>query len=156
MAYKIRQTLRSSNNLRIFLPEKEEKEYKNIINNINSDDVQDYWREIEYNFIRKYIYKIYVGNPDHKNVVEPETINKFDFQFLTAIRDVERDLFTGRNSLLKEVIDFFIDYEIKTDRDMENDEKTKKIEERKKKFSEDAGKLISSLQSRMELGKSIC
>src|SRR5690606_10525454 len=108
-----------------FLPEKEEKEYKNIINNINSDDVQDYWREIEYNFIRKYIYKIYVGNPDHKNVVEPETINKFDFQFLTAIRDVERDLFTGRNSLLKEVIDFFIDYEIKTDRDMENDEKTK-------------------------------
>jgi len=136
-----------------FLPEKEEKEYKNIINNINSDDVQDYWREIEYNFIRKYIYKIYVGNPDHKNVVEPETINKFDFQFLTAIRDVERDLFTGRNSLLKEVIDFFIDYEIKTDRDMENDEKTKKIEERKKKFSEDAGKLISSLQSRMELGK---
>ncbi|CCQ93710.1 RecF/RecN/SMC N domain protein [[Clostridium] ultunense Esp] len=136
-----------------FLPEKEEKEYKNIINNINSDDVHDYWREIEYNFIRKYIYKIYVGNPDHKNVVEPETINKFDFQFLTAIRDVERDLFTGRNSLLKEVIDFFIDYEIKTDRDMENDEKTKKIEERKKKFSEDAGKLISSLQSRMELGK---
>lgn len=113
-----------------FLPEKEDDEYKKIISKIDSNDVHDYWREIEYNFIRKYVYKIYVGNPEHKNVVDPETINKFDFQFLTAIRDVERDLFTGRNTLLKEVIDFFIDYEVKTDTKMEKEEKVDKIEER--------------------------
>ncbi|WP_409229261.1 ATP-dependent nuclease [Gudongella sp. SC589] len=136
-----------------FLPEKEEKDYKKIINNIDSDDVYDYWREIEYNFIKKYIYKIYIGNPEHKTIVEPETIKKFDFQFLTAIRDVERDLFTGKNSLLKEVIDFFIDYEIKIDTNMEKSKKIEEIQSRKRNFTKDADKLIKSLQERMKLGK---
>lgn len=136
-----------------FLPEKEDDEYKKIINKIGSDDVHDYWREIEYNFIRKYVYKIYIGNPEHKNVVDPETINKFDFQFLTAIRDVERDLFTGRNTLLKEVIDFFIDYEVKINSDIDENEKLEEIQRRKRQFSEDANKLISVLQERMKLGK---
>ena len=36
-------------------------------------------------------------------------LKKFDFQFLKAVRDVERDMYTGNNSLLKDVIDFFID-----------------------------------------------
>ena len=136
-----------------FLPEKEDDEYKKIISKIDSNDVHDYWREIEYNFIRKYVYKIYIGNPEHKNVVDPETINKFDFQFLTAIRDVERDLFTGRNTLLKEVIDFFIDYEVKISSDIDENEKLEEIQRRKRKFSEDADKLISVLQERMKLGK---
>lgn len=38
--------------------------------------------------------------------MQNDEINRFDFQFLTAIRDVERDLFKGNNSLLREVIDF--------------------------------------------------
>ena len=136
-----------------FLPQKEEDEYKKVIGAINSKDVHDYWYEIEYNFLMKYTYKIYVGNPEHKNIVEPESMNKFDFQFLTAIRDVERDLFTGRNSLLKEVIDFFIDYEIKTDEEMKEVDKKKAIKERKRDFSANAKTLITSLQYRMEVGK---
>ena len=136
-----------------FLPQKEEDEYKKVIGAINSKDVHDYWYEIEYNFLMKYTYKIYVGNPQHKNIVEPESMNKFDFQFLTAIRDVERDLFTGRNSLLKEVIDFFIDYEIKTDEKMKEIDKKKAIKERKRDFSANAKTLITSLQNRMEVGK---
>ncbi len=136
-----------------FLPQKEEDEYKKIIETIESEDVHDFWYEIEYNFLRKYTYKIYVGNPEYKNVVEPDSINKFDFQFLKAIRDVENDLFTGRSSLLKEVIDFFMDYEIKTDNAMDEDEKKIAIKEKKKEFSEEAEALIGYLHERMEAGK---
>jgi len=136
-----------------FLPEKELEDYKKLIGTVDSKDTNDYWYEIEYNFLQKYSYKIYVGNPEYKNVIETDTLKKFDFQFLTAIRDVERDLFTGRNSLLKEVIDFFIDYEIKTNDKLEDHEKRKQINDRKKAFSNDAGELISALQTRMAAGK---
>lgn len=135
-----------------FLPQKEEDHYIEILKEIESDDKEDYWYAIETNFLRKYIHKIYVGNLEQKNVVDPESINKFDFQFLTAIRDVEKNLFSGRSSLLKEIIDFFMDYEIKTS-EMEENEKEEKIKEKKKDFSKDAGLLIKSLKARMELGK---
>lgn len=132
---------------------KEIDEYKDALNNINSTDIEDYWNEIEYRFIQKYSYKIYVGNPEHKDVIDLAILKKFDFQFITAIRDVERDMFSGRNSLLKEVIDFFMDYEIKTDTGIEDKEKIKVINERKKEFSKNAGDLITSLQERMKVGK---
>lgn len=136
-----------------FLPEKESDDYRNMIQNINSDDINDYWYEIDYSFLRKYTYKIYVGNPEYKNVIEAESLKKFDFQFLTAIRDVERDLFTGKNSLLKDVIDFFIDYEIKIDEKLNDSEKRDVISKRKKDFSSNAKILIDSLQNRMNAGK---
>ena len=136
-----------------FLPEKERDDYTETIEKTESQDINDYWYEIEYNFLQKYTYKVYVGNPEHKNVIEAETLKKFDFQFLTAIRDVERDLFTGRNSLLKEVIDFFIDYEIKTNDTLNDSDKRKEISARKKAFSKDAKELISVLQNRMAAGK---
>ncbi|MFA0847483.1 MAG: ATP-dependent endonuclease [Methanobacterium formicicum] len=135
-----------------FLPQKNEEEYLNSIKNINGD-VNDCWDEIEYSFLRKYTYKIYVGYPEHKNIVDPDSINKFDFQFLTAIRDVERDLFTGRSSLLKEVISFFMDYEIKTDSSISEEDRKIAIDDKKRAFSEDATSLIKSLQDRMKAGK---
>ena len=53
-----------------------------------------------------YINKIWIGNPENQVVVDGENLSKFDFQFLDAIRDVERDMFSGKNTLLKNVIDF--------------------------------------------------
>ncbi|MBS5315047.1 MAG: AAA family ATPase, partial [Clostridiales bacterium] len=135
------------------LPEKEEDEYKKIIQNVESEQVTDYWKEIETEILRKYTYKIFVGNPEFKISIDNDSIKKFDFQFMNAIRDVERDLFTGRNTLLKEVIDFFIDYEIKTDSTLEDDEKKNIIKDKKKNFSLEAQKLIESLQTRMDAGK---
>ncbi|MCP3032585.1 AAA family ATPase [Halobacillus sp. A1] len=136
-----------------FLPEKEWEEYFTALKKLELKSNHDLWNEIENNFLRKYIHKIYIGDPEFKNSVETETINKFDFQFLTAIRDVERDLFTGRNALLKEVIDFFMDYEIKVDDSLERDEKNAQIRDRKRDFSREADKLIQSLQKRMDSGK---
>lgn len=135
-----------------FLPHQDEKEYEQMVNSLNDED--DYWYELEYHFLNKYISKIYVGNPEHKNVLEPDSIDKFDFQFLTAIRDVEREMFSGQKSLLKEVIDFFMDYDIKTpENKMSLDDKKKEIERRRKDFSDIAKPLINSLHKRMDTGK---
>ncbi|WP_275890588.1 AAA family ATPase [Clostridium perfringens] len=115
------------------LPEKEKLSYLDVMKSIEENQINEYWDLLENNFIKKYVSKVYVGNPIYKNTLDSESIKKFDFQFLDAIRDVERDLFTGKNTLLKEVIDFFMDYEIKTDSKL--DDKGKK-EEIKKRFYE--------------------
>ncbi|MBA2851569.1 putative ATP-dependent endonuclease of OLD family [Methanococcus maripaludis] len=133
-----------------FLPERELKHYKQVMNDIKSTD--NYWHELENNFLRKYVYKLYVGNPDHKTIVDSDTLKRFDFQFLNAIRDVERDMFSGKNILLREVIDFFMDYDIKTS---ESDPEVIKLKimGKKKKFNELSQKIIQSLKDRMDTGK---
>jgi putative ATP-dependent endonuclease of the OLD family len=136
-----------------YLPEKEWDNYYQAIKSINSSNPRDFWNEIEHNFLRKYKGRLLVGPPANNTAVDPEDIDKFDFQFLTAIRDVERDMYSGRNALLKEVIDFFIDYDIKGDPSIEDKEKLSKIKEKKSVFLENANELIKSLHNRMEEGK---
>ncbi len=134
------------------LPEKEHDDYRTSMNKSNGNDIEDYWRLIKYKFIRKYIYKLYVGNPEFENVLDSDSISKFDFQFLDAIRDVERDLFTGKNTLLREVLDFFMDYDIKIS-GKDNSEQQEEIDKRKNEFSENAKVLVDKLKKRMVDGK---
>lgn len=136
-----------------FLPEREIDEYKLLMNKINSDNINRYWKAIEQNWLKKYVSRMYVGNPEFKNSLQTEEMNRFDFQFLTAIRDVERDLFKGNNSLLREVIDFFMDYDIKSNNTLEKNEKVERIQIKKQEFSTESKKLIESLQHRMKAGE---
>lgn len=136
-----------------FLPEKEKEEYQAYLTKQSFKDINDCWKAIEHTFLRRYISKIYVGNPEFKNLLQSEDINRFDFQFLDAIRDVERDLYKGNNSLLREVIDFFMDYDIKNDQDLLEEEKSDRILDEKTKFSAEADMLIETLQKRMKSGE---
>lgn len=136
-----------------YLPEREHEDYKKEMSLVQSSEIENYWLAIKYQFLKKYKNKIYCGDPTYKNIVDNDTVKKIDFQFLDAIRDVERDLFTGKNTLLREVIDFFIDYEIKNDKKIDKIKQRKQISIKQKKFSEDAKKLILQLQKRMESGK---
>ncbi|TDX42931.1 putative ATP-dependent endonuclease of OLD family [Halanaerobium congolense] len=136
-----------------YLPEKELENYLEEINNLSSSNPNDYWQLIESKFLRKYKYNRYVGNPDHKNRLDSSDLKKFDFQFLSPIRDVERDLYSGSKTLLKEVIDFFMDYDIKTDNDLSDREKKEEIRKNKNKFNQDTKPLLKQLHQRMEAGK---
>ena len=135
------------------LPDKEDDNYKSIIENLGSKDIEDYWREIETTFLRKYTSKVFIGNPKHRTLIDSDSIKKFDYQYLDAIRDVERDLFTGRNTLLREVIDFYMDYDIKIDEKLSKEDKQEQILKKKKDFSKKADVLISDLHTRMSGGK---
>lgn len=136
-----------------FLSKKEEGNYKRAMKKINSEDIQDYWNEINFSFLRKYVSRILIGEPEYENTIDNETVNKFDFQLLTAIRDVERDMFSGKNVLLKEIIDFFIDYDIKTNSTLSDEEKREELNKKRLDFSSDAQKLIEKLKNRMKTGK---
>lgn len=139
-----------------FLPEKEEANYLAEISTIQDDEpnaLKKVWKIIKHEFIRLYTYKIWGGNLSNQTIADSESLQKFDFQFLDAIRDVERDMLTGRNTLLRSVLDFFMDYKIKSDTDKDNPTKNKEIKQKKLEFSDEADKLIKLLQDRMVEGK---
>ncbi|MGG0175202.1 ATP-dependent nuclease [Gottfriedia acidiceleris] len=136
-----------------FLPENEVDTYKKAMDSVISTDINYYWKVIEQHFLKKYVSKTYVGNPNLKNQVDSSELSRFDFQFLSAIRDVERDLFKGNNTLLKEVIDFYMDYDIKNDGDLDVNEKLDKIQSNKDIFAQESKQLIKLLKDRMSQGE---
>lgn len=110
------------------------------------------FKTIDNEFLRLYTHKIWGGEVTNQNQADSELLQRFDFQFLDAIRDVERDLVSGRNVMLKEVLHFFLDYEIKSSTDKTLD-KNKEIKSKSKQFSEDSSTLIGVLDKRIESGK---
>jgi putative ATP-dependent endonuclease of OLD family len=141
-----------------FLPEKEKENYLKAIAGVTDEDdkaVDTIWKIIKHDFIRLFTYKIWGGKTENQTTADAESLQKFDFQFLSAIRDVERDMLSGRNTLLRDVLDFFMDYEIKVLPEIEKtkEAKTAEIKKRKQAFSDKAEGLLSDLQKRMDKGK---
>lgn len=134
-----------------FLPEEFHQTY--LISLSGQTDLRKIWLTLKHEFLQKYVSKIYGGNPALQTTADSESLNKFDFQFLNAIRDVERDLFTGRNTLLREVIDFFMDYGIKIDAQRSPSARISEINSHKLTFSNGAQDLVRQLQTRMETGR---
>lgn len=133
-----------------FLPEAEEEKYKAKV--ISASTKAEAWKIIGDNFIRLFVNKTWVGNPDNQVIIDSESLSKFDFQFLEAIRDVERDMFLGKNTLLKNVIDFFIDYDIKSDKKLTEEQQYELITNRKKGFEATSQILVEKLQERLKSG----
>jgi putative ATP-dependent endonuclease of OLD family len=139
-----------------FLPEKEIPKYNKAIAEIMDNDpkaMDKAWKLIKHDFIRLYTYKIWGGNISNQSVADGDSLQRFDFQFLDAIRDVERDMLTGRNTLLRDVFNFFMDYEIKSDNTKSEEIKFEEIKQKRIDFSEKADELISLLQERIKEGK---
>ncbi|MBN72853.1 MAG: hypothetical protein CME32_26670 [Gimesia sp.] len=137
-----------------FLPEKEVELYRLAMGDIKDPSMKEnVWKIIKHDFLRLYTYRVWGGHVENQNVADGESLQKFDFQFLSAIRDVERDMLTGRNTLLRDVLDFFMDYDIKSKVDKSKEEKVTEIKIKKQSFSEQAEELLTSLQDRMKSGK---
>ncbi len=134
-----------------FLPADQHDRYKILMAEL--EEQEKAWKIIEDEFIRFYTYKLWGGNPVEQIPAEGDLLQKFDYQFLDAIRDVERDMFTGRSTLLKDVLDFFLDYDIKADKGKGEDEKLEQIKIMKQQFGEEAAALLENLQKRLEAGK---
>jgi putative ATP-dependent endonuclease of the OLD family len=128
-----------------FLPAKEkdnpERTYEDSLK--GAQDVKQAWKIIEHDFLRYYVYRVWGGKRENLNQADSESLQKIDFQFLDAIRDVERDMFSGRNTLLRDVMNYFLDHE-------EPEEIKKK---NKKKFKEEIAPIIESVQDRLRKGK---
>lgn len=139
-----------------FLPEKKIEEYIEVLSEVTDatpNAIEKAWKIVKHDFIRFYTYKIWGGEKTNQTIADSESLQKFDFQFLDAIRDVERDMLTGRNALLREVFDFFMDYDVKIDDGKTREEKHIEIKAKKELFSEKADQLVNNLNERIKEGK---
>lgn len=138
---------------RFYLPAEKEDEYKTAMADI--EDIRVGWTILENDFLRYYIYKLLGGPLD--NSIQPvmDKLERFDFQFLGAMRNVEDDMFYGRSTMLKDVLNFFIDYGIKTNGEYTKDEKEKKLKETKNNFGDEASTLMTSFLRRLSDGKDV-
>lgn len=134
-----------------FLPEAETAKYKLALQDVES--LSEGWDVIERDFINKYVNKTYVGDPKNQSSVDLEDINRFDFQFLDAIRDVERDMYSGKHTLLKRIIDFFLDYDVKINKDLTDEDRKEKLHQRRINFKENSDAIITIIQDRLKKGK---
>lgn len=143
-----------------FLPERYEEKYSEEIESLVQSNEQGVPKEliskafktIDNEFLRFYTYKIWGGEVANQNQADGELLQKFDFQFLDAIRDVERDLISGRNVMLKNVLNFFIDYDIKISQDTD-EQKNIDLKNNRENFYNQASELIKVLDKRIDSGK---
>jgi putative ATP-dependent endonuclease of OLD family len=88
-----------------FLPQGDDyDDYCKQIDNFKIDgkyESEKAWRFIKKYFFSKYVVRVYGGDIDKKESADYEMLQKFDFQFLDAIRDAEKQMFFGNNTILK-------------------------------------------------------
>ena len=87
---------------------------------------EEIWSIIDEEFIRLYTYNIWGGNPLNRIVAEGEWLRNLIFNFWMQLEMWKEICFTGRNALLKNIIDFFMDYDIKIDDDKTEEKRYKK------------------------------
>lgn len=138
------------------LPTKHHSEYNKLIADFKGEDesydTESCLKEIEKKFLPKYISRIYGGDPSKKEKASVEELERFDFQFLTAIRDAEREMFFGNNTILKDVLNYFLDYDITKGQDIDDlsDVQSTTIKERERDFKSKSKVVLENLIKRID------
>ena len=135
------------------LDQPEENNYINAVADVASP--KDVWQIIDRDYIRLYRSNRTGGGNLNSKIKINDILDSIDFQFLDAIRDVGRDLYAGYNPLLKEVLSFFIDYSIKNDASINDQEKDAQLKQKRQAFSDKAKPLMMDLHDRLDDGKAI-
>lgn len=134
------------------LDDSQEQNYKaDVANAITAKEI---WKIIEQDYIRLYKSSRLGGN-QAAGININETLGQIDFQFLDAIRDVSHDLYAGYNPLLRDVLNFFIDYSVKNDVTKTEDEIKEQLKALRDDFVQQSRPLMQTLQNRLQDGKNV-
>ncbi|MCX5845605.1 MAG: AAA family ATPase [Deltaproteobacteria bacterium] len=98
-----------------FLTEEAIPEFKKAMGMTSELSDRDNFWSIVQRYLPKYVSRIYGGTLDAQIKAEPEFLNKFDYQFIDAIRDVESELFSGSNPMLKAMLQQVLDIDASDD-----------------------------------------
>jgi putative ATP-dependent endonuclease of the OLD family len=109
------------------------------------------WKTIEKLFLKKYTSKIFGGDSKNKNKADADMLDKFDFQFLDAIRDAERQMFYGHNTILKQVLTYFLDYDITQGKEINKLEQPQQelLQHKEERFAKLSNCLFNFLKDRI-------
>jgi predicted ATP-dependent endonuclease of OLD family len=113
------------------------------------------WKTIDKFFLKKYTTNFFGGDPERKNKADAEMLDKFDFQFLDAIRDAERQMSYGHNTILKQVLTYFLDYEITQGNDINKLESPKQesLRHKEERFAKLSHCMFNFLKKRISQDK---
>lgn len=141
---------------RFFLPETETAKYKTDIERVsreNKDKKKELnealWGVLE-KHLPKYVSRIYGGNSKAANRAEAEWLQKFECKLLSALRDVEDEMFASKNNLFRQVLKHFLDYELRAGK--KGEEAEKEVEKRKELFKTGSDQLVASVRKRVDIG----
>lgn len=129
-----------------FLPQTEVDNYKKDVEKI--EDKYSLFKTIEDKYIRKYTHIIWGGPKSLQNQAQGDDLKKIDFEFVDALRNVEDDIYGGKATLLRDVLRYFLDYDVR-----EDDNKDEKVAERHQNFIDDANDVIENVTERIKRGK---
>lgn len=115
---------------------------------------KEIWKIIDHDYIRFYRSSRSGGN-QAAGISVNDVLGQIDFQFLDAIRDVSHDLYAGYNPLLRDVLNFFIDYSVKNDTEKTEDEKKEQLKALRDNFVQQSAPLMQTLQNRLQNGKNV-
>lgn len=130
----------------------QEENYKTDV--AGASTVKEIWKIIDHDYIRLYRSSRSGGN-QAAGISVNDALGQIDFQFLDAIRDVSHDLYAGYNPLLRDVLNFFIDYSVKNDTEKKEDEKEQQLKTLRDNFVHQSAPLMRTLQKRLQNGKNI-
>lgn len=131
------------------LPTKYEKAYLDAVKDL--DDIGSVWLELEDEFLPKYQRKYFVG--ESAQPLMDNSLSRFNCQYLPAIRDAEKRMNSGNKYLLNKLLNFFIDYDLKSNEELKKSDIEKKMQKRHKDFHDLAVKLLNNLSPRFKEGK---
>lgn len=134
------------------LADAQEDNYK--IDVAGATTAKEIWKIIDRDYIRLYKSNRSGGN-QAAGISINDVLSQIDFQFLDAIRDVSHDLYAGYNPLLRDVLNFFIDYSIKNDGTKTEDEIKEQLKNLRESFVQQSGPLMQTLQGRLQDGKNV-
>lgn len=124
---------------RFFLPEKNAAKYRDEISKVVDNDKK--WGIVE-KYLPKYVSRILGGNPDNNLRADSEYLDKFHCEILNALRDADREISSGRNSLLKQILLYF--------KDRGSDGETIDSTEYKQQFNQLSQSLVDNIISRID------
>jgi Predicted ATP-dependent endonuclease of the OLD family len=127
---------------RCFLPESDAESFRQAL---GEDPDQKRFFEALNDYLPRYITRIYGGNPDDTLIAEGESLARFHYQFVDALRDVQSDMFTGQDPLLRKMLNSVLDA------DCADDEVER--QSRRSKFGALAAELHSHLRGRLALDR---
>lgn len=134
------------------LADTQEDNYKADI--AGATTAKEIWKIIDHDYIRFYRSSRSGGN-QAAGISVNDVLGQIDFQFLDAIRDVSHDLYAGYNPLLRDVLNFFIDYSVKNDTEKTEDEIKEQLKTLRDSFVQQSAPLMQTLQSRLQNGKNV-
>lgn len=128
------------------LPQTEVESYKKDLSDVQ--DKYSLFKTIDDRYIRKYTHTIYGGPVASQNQVQGEDLKKIDFEFVSALRNVEDEIYGGKAALLKDVLRYFLDYDLN-----EDSEREEKVASRHQGFIRDTHGVLQNLVDRITTGK---